>query len=96
MFSPDCLLGVGEPEGNNMEMQVHLASLSLILNKPDYELAKASVSEVNAHMTNMEGNLEVKGHMGSMSVLDLTPHGRLYRERFTTKGEEALSFHIFK
>eukprot|EP00057_Strongylocentrotus_purpuratus_P014712 XP_011669186.1 PREDICTED: vacuolar protein sorting-associated protein 13D [Strongylocentrotus purpuratus] len=87
---------VGEPEGNNMEMQVHLASLSLILNKPDYELAKASVSEVNAHMTNMEGNLEVKGHMGSMSVLDLTPHGRLYRERFTTKGEEALSFHIFK
>nr|XP_054769178.1 intermembrane lipid transfer protein VPS13D-like [Lytechinus pictus] len=85
-----------EPDGNNMEMQVHMASLSLILNKPDYELAKASVSEVNAHMTNVEGNLDVKGHMGSMSVLDLTPHGRLYRERFTTKGEEALSFHIFK
>ncbi|XP_030843346.1 vacuolar protein sorting-associated protein 13D-like [Strongylocentrotus purpuratus] len=93
---PTQVTSVGEPEGNNMEMQVHLASLSLILNKPDYELAKASVSEVNAHMTNMEGNLEVKGHMGSMSVLDLTPHGRLYRERFTTKGEEALSFHIFK
>ena len=77
-------------------MQVHMASLSLLLNKPEYELAKASVSEVNAHMTNIWGNLEVEGHMGSMSVLDLTPHGSLYQERFTTKGEEALSFHVFK
>ena len=38
------------PEGANTEVQLHVQSLALILNKPEYELAKASVSHVNLHV----------------------------------------------
>ena len=77
-------------------MVIQVGSLSLLLNKPDYELAKANVSDVSTHLLLMDGNVDVSGRLGSMSLLDLTPHGKLYRERFTTKGQEALSFNIFK
>ncbi|XP_038078266.1 vacuolar protein sorting-associated protein 13D-like isoform X2 [Patiria miniata] len=80
----------------NTEMVIQVGSLSLLLNKPDYELAKANVSDVSAHLLLMDGNMDVSGRLGSMSLLDLTPHGKLYRERFSTKGQEALSFSIFK
>ncbi|XP_033641822.1 vacuolar protein sorting-associated protein 13D-like isoform X2 [Asterias rubens] len=80
----------------NTEMVIQVGSLSLLLNKPDYELAKANVSEVSAHLLLMDGNIDVSGRLGSISLLDLTPHGKLYRERFSTKGQEALSFSIFK
>ncbi|XP_022090239.1 vacuolar protein sorting-associated protein 13D-like isoform X2 [Acanthaster planci] len=80
----------------NTEMVIQVGSLSLLLNKPDYELAKANVSNVSTHLLLMDGNMDVSGRLGRMSLLDLTPHGKLYRERFTTKGQEALSFSIFK
>lgn len=43
-----------------------------------------------------DGNLAVQGSLGSLSLSDLTPHGDLYRERFTTRGGEALIFNIYK
>lgn len=43
-----------------------------------------------------DGDLTLQGSLGSLSLSDLTPHGDLYRERFTTHGEEALSFNIIK
>lgn len=43
-----------------------------------------------------EGNLALQGSLGSLSLSDLTPHGDLYRERFTTQGGEALIFNILK
>lgn len=73
-----------------------MASLSLILNKPEYELAKANVSVVTAHVILQDGNMDVSGKLGKISLLDLTPHGKLYPERFFTKGEEAVSFDFFK
>lgn len=51
----------------------------------------------NHIMSNMsDGNLELQGSLGSLSLSDLTPHGDLYRERFTTRGGEALIFNIHK
>lgn len=41
-----------------------------------------------------DGNLALQGSLGSLSLSDLTPHGDLYRERFTTRGGEALIFNI--
>lgn len=43
-----------------------------------------------------DGDLALQGSLGSLSLSDLTPHGDLYRERFTTRGGEALIFNILK
>jgi len=43
-----------------------------------------------------DGDLSLQGSLGSLSLSDLTPHGDLYRERFTTRGGEALVFNIYK
>lgn len=44
----------------------------------------------------VDGDLALQGSLGSLSLSDLTPHGDLYRERFTTQGGEALIFNILK
>nr|XP_006005250.1 PREDICTED: vacuolar protein sorting-associated protein 13D [Latimeria chalumnae] len=83
-----------EQVNTKLDLKVH--SLSLVLNKKSNELAKASVSRLAAHLKLIDGDLTLHGSLGSLSLSDLTPHGELYRERFTTSGEEALIFHIFK
>ncbi|XP_069804325.1 intermembrane lipid transfer protein VPS13D isoform X2 [Dendropsophus ebraccatus] len=85
---------VQEHTNTRMDLKVH--SLSLVLKKMSSELAKASVSKLTAHLENIEGDLALQGSIGSLSLSDLTAHGELYTERFTTSGDEALIFHIFK
>ncbi|XP_035500343.2 vacuolar protein sorting-associated protein 13D isoform X1 [Scophthalmus maximus] len=79
---------------SKVDLKVH--SLSLVLNKKSNELARASVSKLSAHLEMLDGNLALQGSLGSLSLSDLTPHGDLYRERFTTRGGEALIFNIQK
>ncbi|XP_046516082.1 intermembrane lipid transfer protein VPS13D isoform X2 [Equus quagga] len=83
-----------EPVNTKLDLKVH--SLSLVLNKTTSELAKANVSKLVAHLEMIEGDLALEGSLGSLSLSDLTAHGELYRERFTTSGEEALIFQTFK
>ncbi|KAM4646860.1 intermembrane lipid transfer protein VPS13D isoform 5-T7 [Amazona ochrocephala] len=83
-----------EPINTKLDLKVH--SLSLVLNKTTSELAKASVSKLAAHLEVIEGDLALQGSIGSLSLSDLTAHGEFYRERFTTSGEEALIFQVFK
>uniref|UniRef100_A0A8C3DPQ3 Vacuolar protein sorting 13 homolog D n=1 Tax=Corvus moneduloides TaxID=1196302 RepID=A0A8C3DPQ3_CORMO len=83
-----------EPVNTKLDLKVH--SLSLVLNKATSELAKASVAKLAAHLEVIEGDLALQGSIGSLSLSDLTAHGEFYRERFTTSGEEALIFQIFK
>ncbi|NWR10533.1 VP13D protein, partial [Paradoxornis webbianus] len=83
-----------EPVNTKLDLKVH--SLSLVLNKTTSELAKASVAKLAAHLEVIEGDLALQGSIGSLSLSDLTSHGEFYRERFTTSGEEALIFQIFK
>ncbi|KAJ7401442.1 hypothetical protein BTVI_95875 [Pitangus sulphuratus] len=83
-----------EPVNTKLDLKVH--SLSLVLNKTTSELAKASVAKLAAHLEVIEGDLALQGSIGSLSLSDLTAHGEFYRERFTTSGEEALIFQIFK
>ncbi|XP_035998092.1 vacuolar protein sorting-associated protein 13D isoform X2 [Fundulus heteroclitus] len=80
----------------NTKVDLKVHSLTLILNKKLHELARASVSKLSAHVDMQDGDLRVKGSLGSLSLSDLTPHGDLYRERFTTQGGEALVFNVFK
>ncbi|KAF6112219.1 vacuolar protein sorting 13-like protein D [Phyllostomus discolor] len=83
-----------DPVNTKLDLKVH--SLSLVLNKTTSELAKANVSKLVAHVEMIEGDLALQGSLGSLSLSDLTAHGELYRERFTTSGEEALIFQAFK
>ncbi|XP_046280637.1 intermembrane lipid transfer protein VPS13D isoform X2 [Marmota monax] len=83
-----------DPVNTKLDLKVH--SLSLVLNKTTSELAKANVSKLVAHLEMIEGDLALQGSIGSLSLSDLTSHGELYRERFTTSGEEALIFQAFK
>ncbi|XP_067095428.1 intermembrane lipid transfer protein VPS13D [Osmerus mordax] len=91
---PDIVEEEVEVVNTKLDLKVH--SLSLVLNKKTNELAKASVSKLSAHLEMLEGDLGLQGSLGSLSLSDLTPHGDLYRERFTTRGGEALVFNIHK
>ncbi|NWY00497.1 VP13D protein, partial [Nothoprocta ornata] len=83
-----------EPVNTKLDLKVH--SLSLVLSKTTSELAKANVSKLVAHLEMIDGDLALQGSIGSLSLSDLTSHGEFYRERFTTSGEEALIFQIYK
>ncbi|XP_067166990.1 intermembrane lipid transfer protein VPS13D isoform X1 [Apteryx mantelli] len=83
-----------EPINTKLDLKVH--SLSLVLNKTTSELAKANVSKLAAHLEMIDGDLALQGSIGSLSLSDLTAHGEFYRERFTTSGEEALIFQVYK
>ncbi|KAG5282212.1 hypothetical protein AALO_G00053510 [Alosa alosa] len=80
----------------NTKLDLKVHALSLVLNKKTTELAKASVSKLFTHMEMIDGDLALQGSLGSLSLSDLTPHGDLYRERFTTRGGEALVYNIHK
>uniref|UniRef100_A0A3Q3FFG1 Vacuolar protein sorting 13 homolog D n=1 Tax=Labrus bergylta TaxID=56723 RepID=A0A3Q3FFG1_9LABR len=83
-------------EAVNTKVDLKVHALSLVLNKKLNELARASVSKLSAHLEMLDGDLALQGSLGSLSLSDLTPHGDLYRERFTTRGGEALIFNIQK
>lgn len=64
------------------------------------KIRKSGFSEnhclLNLCFTLSDGDLALQGSLGSLSLSDLTPHGDLYRERFTTHGGEALVYDIHK
>ncbi|XP_071393480.1 intermembrane lipid transfer protein VPS13D [Centroberyx affinis] len=99
LYEPDINPDIGEEEATeavNTKLDLKVHSLALVLNKKTNELAKASVSKLSAHLEMLDGDLALQGSLGSLSLSDLTPHGDLYRERFTTRGGEALVFNIHK
>ncbi|XP_034393657.1 vacuolar protein sorting-associated protein 13D isoform X3 [Cyclopterus lumpus] len=95
LYEPD-LSEEETTESVNTKVDLKVHSLSLVLNKKLNELARASVSKLSAHLEMLDGDLALQGSLGSLSLSDLTPHGDLYRERFTTRGGEALIFNIHK
>lgn len=82
---------------DNTEMNISVRSLTVVLVKPELEVAKANISnvEISVKTTGLESK-EVEGKLGSMSLLDLTLHGQLYRERFITSGKQALHFNYLR
>lgn len=77
---------------NNSELEISVRSLTLVFVRPDYEIAKANVSNAHFIVSKRNASKTVKGRLGSVSLFDLTAHGTLYRERFLTSGNEALNF----
>ncbi|KAK9889536.1 hypothetical protein WA026_006891 [Henosepilachna vigintioctopunctata] len=76
----------------NIETNITIRSLSMVLVKSELDIARANISKVEIAVTSLGLKKEVKGNLGSMSLLDLTPHGQLYRQRFLTSGSQALNF----
>ncbi|XP_011264993.1 vacuolar protein sorting-associated protein 13D isoform X1 [Camponotus floridanus] len=75
------------------EMEIEVRSLTLVLTQLEREIAKANVSNASVNILKaVDGKTKVSGSLGSMSLLDLTPHGRFYRERFLSSGRKALNF----
>ncbi|XP_046815359.1 vacuolar protein sorting-associated protein 13D isoform X1 [Vespa crabro] len=73
------------------EFEIEVRSLTLVLIQSDREIAKANVSNASMLILKADGKTKISGSLGSMSLLDLTPHGRYYRERFLSSGRKALN-----
>lgn len=80
----------------NMEIDIKVKHLSLILNKPEYEVASAGVRNFVSLVSLRDGNYSVGGKLGQFSLKDLTPHSSQYKDRFLSRGEQVLTFHFFK
>ncbi|KAL7019068.1 hypothetical protein ACKWTF_011000 [Chironomus riparius] len=78
------------------ELDITIKSLTLVLVKPEYELARANVSNARFIVTKVGLAKTIEGSLGSISVTDLTVHGCIYREKFMTSGNEALKFTYIK
>lgn len=61
------------------ETEIEINSLTLVLRQPEREIARANISNASMHIVKADGINKVSGSLGSMSLLDLTPHGRFYR-----------------
>ncbi|XP_055636021.1 intermembrane lipid transfer protein Vps13D isoform X3 [Toxorhynchites rutilus septentrionalis] len=79
------------PVGHS-KLDISVRSLSLVLAKPNYEIAKANVSNAQLTVSNINQAKQVDGRLGSITLSDLTPFGFIYREKFMTTGNEALKF----
>lgn len=74
----------------NSKLDLEVRSLTLILIRPEYEVAKANISHLTIRTMTSGSQFSWEGKLGSMSLADLTPHGKLYRERFLSSGNQAL------
>ncbi|CAH1798376.1 unnamed protein product [Owenia fusiformis] len=80
----------------NTEVELKIQHFNLVLNKPEYELAAFNMAKFTSHVSARDGNVHLVGKLGSGSMLDKSPNGRYYPERFLTTGSEALHFDFFK
>ncbi|KAJ6645642.1 Vacuolar protein sorting-associated protein 13D [Pseudolycoriella hygida] len=76
----------------NSDLDISVRSLTLVFVRMDYEIAKANVSNAHFIISKYGQSKTVEGKLGSISLMDLTAHGGIYRERFLTSGYEALNF----
>ncbi|EDV24211.1 uncharacterized protein TRIADDRAFT_57473 [Trichoplax adhaerens] len=86
--------GSGNMTDNEIKFKVR--SLTIRLSKNEYQLAQACVSDLCTEVALSQGNTSVKGRLGNIALLDLSPSGSLYKERFSTMDHEALNFEFFR
>ncbi|XP_050720689.1 intermembrane lipid transfer protein VPS13D-like isoform X3 [Eriocheir sinensis] len=80
----------------NSIVEVQVRSLGLTLVKAGRSLARASISQVVVRSVGSGGNLTLNGRLGSLSLVDCSPHSLLYPEKFITAGTEAMTFQLFQ
>uniref|UniRef100_H2ZA75 UBA domain-containing protein n=1 Tax=Ciona savignyi TaxID=51511 RepID=H2ZA75_CIOSA len=86
-----------QPEDHiNSDIDFTVRHFSIMLVKPEYELLKADVTNLQLHAQLKDGRMRVNGQLGGLAVSDLTPNGFLYKERFIFTGDKALDFDVIK
>ena len=82
----------------NSEIDVKVKALSVVLNHEAYEVAVATVKTFVSRISLRDGNFAIGGTLGNFLVQDLTPQGKLYRDRFLTMQgqDQVLTFDFFK
>ncbi|XP_056631377.1 intermembrane lipid transfer protein Vps13D [Diorhabda sublineata] len=71
---------------------INVKSLNIVIAERDREIAKANVSDVEIEIKTTDSSKDVDGKLGSLSLLDLTTSGQLYRDKFLTCGKQAVLF----
>uniref|UniRef100_A0A0A9WG36 Vacuolar protein sorting-associated protein 13D n=3 Tax=Lygus hesperus TaxID=30085 RepID=A0A0A9WG36_LYGHE len=75
--------------GLDSELDITVKSFSLLLNRKEYEVARAVMSNFSAHLTTKGGSdtTQTEASIDSFVLCDFTPiHSLLYKERFVTAG----------
>jgi len=73
-----------------------------VLNRPNYEVASASVRGFGSRISLQEGDFSIAGRLYDFSLRDLTDRGALYRDRLVPRpcsnasDDGALYFHVFR
>jgi len=70
-----------EDEGVNTDVKFQVSSLTLILSKQRYPIAKIKAFGLFTRINMQDGNFAAEGKLSSVSVTDMSPHGTLYREK---------------
>jgi vacuolar protein sorting-associated protein 13D len=65
----------------NSQYKVRVSSLSLTLNKAKYPLAKIKIAGLTSLVNMRENNISVKGKLMKINLTDMSPHGKMYREK---------------
>ena len=92
-----CKSTVWGAEGKlSVGLKLCVQSLTVTLNKPEHPLARGVASGLEVDATLEQSNVLVKGSLGQASLVDLTDTGAYYRDKFTTTGDQALSFEVHK
>ena len=86
--------GVEGKMSANIKLRVR--SLTVTLNKSEHLLARGVASGLEVDATLEQSNVLAKGSLGQASLVDFTDTGAYYREKFTTTGDQALSFDVYK
>ncbi|GBP32066.1 Vacuolar protein sorting-associated protein 13D [Eumeta japonica] len=76
------------------ETEMSIRSLSVVLVGSRGEVCRANVSRLCLHAVAdaAAATRSLHGRLGALSLADLTPHGVLWRDRFLTHGQHALTF----
>ncbi|XP_076466689.1 LOW QUALITY PROTEIN: intermembrane lipid transfer protein VPS13D-like [Babylonia areolata] len=80
----------------NSEIKFRVESFTLILNKSEYELARATASNLDTQISLRDGNMALTGQLGALSLQDQSPHGTKYSQRFVSIGKQVMQFKFFK
>ncbi|XP_034133792.1 vacuolar protein sorting-associated protein 13D isoform X2 [Drosophila guanche] len=73
-------------------LKVSIRSFNFTLIRNDSLLSRVNMSNALFKITNDQFGKSVEGHLGSLSVFDLTQYGNIYKQKFVTSGTEALNF----
>lgn len=88
-YTPTSIKKFPEQIGVDSELELTVRSLSVVLNRAEYEVARAVMTNLSSRLVSAAGSgfTETEASVGSFSLSDLTPnHSQLYRERFITAG----------